>query len=192
MFATFDCLFYLVIMMLGGRDYVERVGTVEQVFKRGRLTVGSLQRVGEIFVVDAENMTNLQTVHEATLTLYLVKDRRLAHKTKRHRLLLAAYLCARHTRGAFKVDNAAVGFEIVELAAPVASHGEDVDVQAFYVVNLLTLILFYDDLIGDACGLYSLHTFHERLLHVYLTALTVEGVGGYAHNEIVAKSLGAL
>ena len=25
MFATFDCLFYLVIMMLGGRDYVERV-----------------------------------------------------------------------------------------------------------------------------------------------------------------------
>ena len=103
--------------------------------------------------------------------------------------MLAAYLGARHATCAFKVHHLTVSFEVVELSAPVASHGEDIYIKAFDVVNLLTLIFFDDNFVSQACGAHGLYTLHERLLHVNLSTLAVERVGGDAHDEVVAQCL---
>ena len=79
--------------------------------------------------------------------------------------------------------------QIVELAFPVAADGEDVDVVALYVIDLLAEVVFYDYLVGKACCPYCLHALKDVVAYVELSALAVEVVIGDTYNKVVAKFL---
>ena len=110
-------------------------------------------------------------------------------------LHLLVLLLAQHGRGdalgARQVDHLAVLVQVVEVAHPVAAHGEDVNVVLLYVVDLLPEVVLDDDLVGDARGADRLHALQHVVLHVELAALAVEVVVRHAHDEVVAQCLGA-
>ena len=99
-----------------------------------------------------------------------------------------------HGRGnpfcARQIDHLTELVEVVELPLPVGADGEDIDVIFLYVVNLLTYIIFDDDLVGQSCRLDGLHSFQYVVAYVEFAAVTVEAVVGDTHDEVVAQCLG--
>ena len=190
--ATLQRLLYLAVVQLGCRDDVQGIRRRKQLVVRGGMACLVLKASGKEAVVECIHLARLEPVDKLALTLYLVEYGRFAHKSERNRLLLAAYLGARHSVGALEVYHTTIVVEIVELALPVGSYGEYVDTKPLDVVYLLTLVLLNNNLVGKSGGLHSLNSLHKRLLHVNLATLAVERVGRHSNDEIVAKSLGSL
>ena len=63
-------------------------------------------------------------------------------------LRLRTELCAGDTLGAWQIDHLAVLIQVVELSLPVGPDSEDIDIILLDIVDLLTYIVFDDDLIG--------------------------------------------
>ena len=64
---------------------------------------------------------------------------------------------------AVEVDHLAVLLEVVEFARPVGAHGEHVDAHRADVVDLLSLVLLDDHLVGYPEGLDRAHALVEGL-----------------------------
>ena len=92
--------------------------------------------------------------------------------------------------GAGEINDLAIFVQIIKLAFPVGTNGEDVYIVFLNVVNLLTEIVFYDYLIGQACGLNGLDTLKHVIAHVELAALAIKIVVGDTYDEVVAQRLG--
>ena len=90
---------------------------------------------------------------------------------------------------AWQIDHLAVLFEIVEVAFPVRSYGEDIHVVFLDVVDLLPFVLLDDHLIDVARLLDRLDTFHHAVPCVHLPALKIEVVSGHPHNQPITKLL---
>ena len=104
---------------------------------------------------------------------------------------LGTELGAGDTLGAGQIDDLAIFFQIVEMALPVAADGEDVDIVFLDVVDLLTEIVFDDNLIGITGGPDGFDALKHVVTDVELAALAVETVVGDTDNQVVAQGFGA-
>jgi hypothetical protein len=147
------------------------------------LHVGRVARPGSL---------DVDTAHEVRLGDETVGDAAGADDAEPHHAgVLVAQLGARDALGALEVDDLAVVLQVVELAQPVGTDREDVDVVPLDVVDLLALVLLDDHLIGEAALLDILDPVHEALLDVQLAAGVVEVLGGDGDDQVVAEGAGA-
>ena len=189
MFVLLQGVLYLVVVFGGVGAYVECVGVADECFE-GVVGGGVLESVLAEFGVEGEVADDSCAVDVSALEGELVDDVGVADESEAQGVLFAAYLGAGDALRAVEVDHLAVLFEVVEDAHPVGAYGEDVDAVLLDVVYLLSLVLFYDDFVGESCGAHGFDAFHERLLHVDFAARDVEVVAGDAYDEVVAEGAG--
>ena len=106
--------------------------------------------------------------------------------------LFRAHFRAGDAFGAGQVDHLAVIAQVVKLAGPVGSDGEDVHAKALDVVDLLAFVFFDDDLIGDPRLAERFDPLHQGLLHIDFAAGFVKVVRGDPDDQPVAERLGPL
>ena len=62
------------------------------------------------------------------------------------------------------------------MPAPVRANGKHVDTQALDIVDLLTFILFDDNLVGNASSPNALNTFAKGLRNIYFAAHLIKTI----------------
>ena len=179
-------------MLLGSRNDIKCIAVVQQVLIGCSLLGRTFQVVRKISIVQGKYLARLKSIHILALTLYLIENRRFAHQSQAYDLLFTTDLGAGDTTCTIQINNLTISIEIIKLAFPVRPYRKDIHIQAFDIINLLSLIFLDDDFVGQSCGTHCFNTLHKRLLDIDFTSLTIEDIRSDTHYQIITQSFGSL
>ena len=85
----------------------------------------------------------------------------------------------------------AVILEVIKFAPPVRAEHKQIHLVLNNITELLSLILFYDNLVCKTGAPHVLNSFQKTVAHIQLAALNVITLAGYAHDQIIAQCFGS-
>ena len=62
------------------------------------------------------------------------------------------------------------------MTAPIRTDSKDVDMISLDIVNLLSHILFNNNLVCEPCLSHILDSFHQRITYVQFSAVLIKGI----------------
>ena len=104
---------------------------------------------------------------------------------------LAPKLGAGNVLGPLQILHIAVILQVIKFAPPVRAEHKQIHLVLNNITELLSLILFYDNLVGKTGAPHVLNSFQKTVAHIQLAALNVITLAGYAHDQIIAQCFGS-
>ena len=113
-----------------------------------------------------------------------------ANNADRHRfLVLVAQLRRGNAFRAGQVHDIAEFIEVIELAFPIGTYREDIDIVFLDIVNFLPDIVLDNHQVGKARSTHGFDTFEHVVADIQLSAFAVEIVVGNPDNQVVTEFL---